>query len=77
MATVPLNVTDADKCLVHGVGVAVGGVQVGALFPILDPGGGDPEERGAAQVDQQLLGVGERGVAPCRSQAATKSTWAP
>ncbi len=50
--------------VVDGVGVAVGGVTVGALLPVLDAAVSDPEERCATQVDQQFLGVGELGVAP-------------
>ena len=47
-----------------GVGVAVSGGTIGSLFPIVDPAGGDGEERGPAQVDEELLGLGELGVAP-------------
>ena len=50
--------------LVHGVGVAVGGVTVGALLPVLDAAVSDLEERCPTHVDQQFLGVGELGVTP-------------
>ena len=48
----------------HRVGVAVSGIEVGALLPIVDATGGDPEERGPTQIDEELLGLGELGVAP-------------
>ena len=38
--------------LTHSVGVSVGGGKVGTLLPILDTAAGDPEERGATQVDE-------------------------
>ncbi len=50
--------------LAHGVGVAVGGGKVGTLLPILDATVSDPEERCPTQVDEQLFGVDEVGVAP-------------
>ena len=48
----------------YGVGRTVGGVSVGALLPVLDATSSGPEELGTAQVDQQLLGCDELGVAP-------------
>ena len=50
--------------LAHGVGITIGGVTVGALFPVLDAPVSDAEERCPAQIDQALLGVGEVGIAP-------------
>ena len=50
--------------LAHGVGVTVGGVEIGLLLPILDTAVSNREERGAAQVDEELFAVDELGVAP-------------
>ncbi len=48
----------------HSVGVAVGGGEVGALFPVLDAPLSNREEGGSAHVDEELFAVDEVGVAP-------------
>ena len=66
MATVPRHVDRRRQmaALAHGVGVTVGGIEIGLLLPIFDAAVSNREERGAAQVDEELFGVGELGVAP-------------
>jgi hypothetical protein len=59
MATLPWNVTDADRCReacsVSASRSAAG--QVGAQLPVLDALVGDPEERCPAHVDEELFNV--------------------
>ena len=61
-ASLELSADDGDG---HDpIAVKIAGGTISSLFPIVDPTSGDGEERGATQVDEEPLGLGELGVAP-------------
>ena len=62
--TAPTERGGQVSTVAHAGGVAVGGVAVGELLPVLDPRVGDVEGRAAAQLDEELFRLGELGVAP-------------